>query len=303
MKKKTTKTTENEDSDTAQTIRNIIHNIIEKDKGIINSEFAQFLSQKLPQYYLLDDFYRLDFKSFQNNIVSQAIFTVDEAIHFLQYVDKKYKNEFDDERKQTPSFKMIPFVHLENADPSAAAAVLGSIKGVHLFEHLSQLSSSSNDVERDYDYELKEKDHEIKKLKSMNTNPALMNNDLFEACTKGNMEFLKKYFSENPEDINLTAFNGCTPLHYAVLYKHYKLMDYLLQRKAKLDIKSTRLFYSDKYPSKKVTPLHIAVFKDDLEAAKKLMNYGAPQNIQDENGKTPVEYASPEMLKILNSNE
>ena len=284
---------------TAQKIREIIGKINKEEDGDFPPEFTQFLAEKLPNFYEISEYYSLEFTFFQNYIVNQAIFTIEQAIQFLKYDDKNFKKEIDDERKQTPSFKMIPFIHLNDPDPTNSAAVLGSLSGIPLFEGLASLSANSTYVERDYEYDLKRKDSEIKILKSQKRDPSRDNIQFFNACSRGDIAFLEHYLFDNPDDINLQNLKGYTPLHFAVFNKNYEFMEFLLKKHAKLDLKTKDLFTGTKTPSKKVTPLHVAVFNNDLYAAKILISYGASPFIQDENGKSPLHYASPEMLKIL----
>ena len=288
-------------SGTADKIRNMIKKIIDNDYQNVDPDFITELSSKLPTFYKIEDYYKLDFPFFQREIVDQTSFTAAQAIDFLKYANTKYKNEYDADTKQSAAFKLLPFINLTEPSPESAAAVLGTIQGIPLFEDIDTLSLLATGVDRDYDYDLERKDHEIQTLKAEKKNQALHHTTFYSDCKNGDVKKVKLALDNHPEYINMQNIKGWTPLHFAVYYQRYPLLKFLLDHHANPNIKTKDLMMDVNSPSKQVTPLHLAVMKDDINAIEQLINNGADTNIRDEAGKTPSDYASNDNIrKALN---
>jgi ankyrin repeat protein len=94
------------------------------------------------------------------------------------------------------------------------------------------------------------------------------------ACRKGNFDTLK-----NMKNLNITDYEGRTPLHYASRYGHDAIIEFLLEKG--LDVSQ-----SD-YDG--ATPLHQAAFGGHVNTVQLLLSKGANTQAKDRKGKTPLD--------------
>uniref|UniRef100_A0A8V5G4P0 Uncharacterized protein n=1 Tax=Melopsittacus undulatus TaxID=13146 RepID=A0A8V5G4P0_MELUD len=115
--------------------------------------------------------------------------------------------------------------------------------------------------------------------------------DIFDAVTKGNLSELEKTLKDN--DINKLNPSSETLLHVAAANGHATVMEYLISKGAKVDVK-------DKNGR---TPLHRAAEKGHGDAVKALLQSGAYLYSLDMKGKTPLHLAAQNnhshIVKIL----
>jgi len=123
----------------------------------------------------------------------------------------------------------------------------------------------------------------------------------------------KDYFStvffliKQGADLNITAHNGCTALHYAVMSKKpdYSLIRFLLDHEVKVDSSCYKnmCVNKDKEYDGQHTPLHLAVIRGDKECIKILLDYKADKNLKTQLGKTTLdlaqEYNHQEIIQLL----
>jgi ankyrin repeat protein len=98
---------------------------------------------------------------------------------------------------------------------------------------------------------------------------------------------------QNRADVNGTAVDGTTPLHWAVHTENTELVDLLIGAKANVRA-------ADRYG---VTPLYLACSLTNVEIAERLLKAGADPNGQDQSGETLLSVAtragSPELVTAL----
>ncbi|CAG7823618.1 unnamed protein product, partial [Allacma fusca] len=87
-------------------------------------------------------------------------------------------------------------------------------------------------------------------------------------------------FSLQPEEHD-PSLKSCdseqmTPLHYAAMFGHTELVDFLANQESNLNA----------LDKNKCTPLHLAASKNSWKTAKYLILAGADAKIQDKNGRT-----------------
>uniref|UniRef100_A0A674IKV8 Uncharacterized protein n=1 Tax=Terrapene triunguis TaxID=2587831 RepID=A0A674IKV8_9SAUR len=103
---------------------------------------------------------------------------------------------------------------------------------------------------------------------------------IFDAAAKGDLSDLAKVLKEN--DINAVNASNETLLHIAAANGHVAIIEYLINKGAKLDVKD----------KKGRTPLHRAAEKGQDDAVKVLLQAGAYIYSLDKEAKTPLHLAA-----------
>lgn len=137
---------------------------------------------------------------------------------------------------------------------------------------------------------------------------------IFEACRNGNRQLVEEIYAADPESINAEDAKGYTPLILAVYNNQPEVVDFLLQKGAKLETGdgagNTALMgvcfkgYKDLAKlliesgadintrnSNGATALTFAATFGHLEIAEMLLKSGADITIPDARGKTPLDHA------------
>jgi len=83
-------------------------------------------------------------------------------------------------------------------------------------------------------------------------------------------------------DINATSEEGFTPLHQAALHGCHQIIKLLIKEGANVNSITKH---------NKATPLHLSVYKNNVECTELLLNNGALINAQDRSLRTPLHYA------------
>uniref|UniRef100_A0A8D0FMZ4 Uncharacterized protein n=1 Tax=Strix occidentalis caurina TaxID=311401 RepID=A0A8D0FMZ4_STROC len=104
--------------------------------------------------------------------------------------------------------------------------------------------------------------------------------DIFDAVAKGYLSELEKTWRDN--DIDALNSSSETLLHVAAANGHLTIMEYLISKGAKTDVKDR----------KGRTPLHRAAEKGHGDAVKVLLRHGAYMYSLDMEGKTPLHLAA-----------
>uniref|UniRef100_A0A8C8SU28 Ankyrin repeat protein n=1 Tax=Pelusios castaneus TaxID=367368 RepID=A0A8C8SU28_9SAUR len=102
---------------------------------------------------------------------------------------------------------------------------------------------------------------------------------IFDAAAKGDLSDLEKVLKEN--DINAVNSSNETLLHIAAANGHVAIIEYLINKGAKLEVKD----------KKGRTPLHRAAEKGQDDAVKVLLQAGAYIYGLDKDAKTPLHLA------------
>ncbi|XP_042320249.1 CARD- and ANK-domain containing inflammasome adapter protein-like [Sceloporus undulatus] len=107
-----------------------------------------------------------------------------------------------------------------------------------------------------------------------------LNSTVFDSVAKGNLSDLEKKIKKN--EVNAMNSSNETLLHVAAAHGHTEIIDYLISKGAKLEVK-------DKEGK---TPLHRAAEKGHGRAVKMLLQAGASIYSLDREGKAPLHLAS-----------
>lgn len=108
--------------------------------------------------------------------------------------------------------------------------------------------------------------------------------DLAKAAYNGELDKVKSYLKIGI-NVNERDKHGGTALHAAMFQKNTEIITLLIENKADINIQGL---------SNHFTPLHDAVWANNLEAAKILLKAGADPTIKNNKNQTPLEKAKIE---------
>ena len=121
--------------------------------------------------------------------------------------------------------------------------------------------------------------------------------DLAKAAYSSDLEKVKAYLKIGI-NVNERDKPGGTALHAAMFQKNMEIITLLLQHKADINIQGL---------SNHFTPLHDAVWANNLPAAEILLKAGADRSIKNNKGQTPLEKAKiegrSEMIQLLEASK
>ena len=121
--------------------------------------------------------------------------------------------------------------------------------------------------------------------------------DLAKAAYNGDTKKVKAYLKIGI-NVNERDKPGGTALHAAMFQKNIEVTNLLIQHKADVNIQGL---------SNHFTPLHDAVWANNLPAAEALLKAGADPTIKNNKGQTPLEKAKIEgridMIKLLEASK
>jgi len=104
--------------------------------------------------------------------------------------------------------------------------------------------------------------------------------DIYVAAARGNVARVLELLDRKPDLLNSFAPDGHIPLGLGAFFGHRAVVQLLLERGAKINVSSRN--------AQKVTALHGAVSRGDIEATKLLLDKGAEVNARQERGFTPL---------------
>jgi uncharacterized protein len=108
--------------------------------------------------------------------------------------------------------------------------------------------------------------------------------DVFEASALGDLETVRRLVRTDPKLVNAFAPDGFYPLGLAAFFGHRAIVEFLLKNGA--DVKAAAR------NAQKVTALHGAVARRDVEIVRMLLEAGADANVRQERGFVPLHDAA-----------
>lgn len=107
---------------------------------------------------------------------------------------------------------------------------------------------------------------------------------LHEAAASGQLDHLMHLLFAHPENINAFSNDGFTPLGLACYFGHEKIVKYLLQKGADVNLPSNNGF--------RVFPIHSAVAANSFAITLLLIDSKAEVNVTQQSGVTPLHSAA-----------
>lgn len=119
--------------------------------------------------------------------------------------------------------------------------------------------------------------------------------DVFEASAFGDFEAVRKLVGGDRALVNAFAADGFYPLGLAAFFGHRAIVEFLLKNGADVSLSARN--------AQKVTALHGAVARRDVEIVKLLLEAGADPNARQERGFAPLHDAAangnPALVELL----
>ena len=155
--------------------------------------------------------------------------------------------------------------------------------------------------------------------------------DIHEACAMGYLNEVKRNIGENKNNTNLFSADGFTPLILACYFGYYDIVDFLIDKGAKINLKAKNesvvapvnsavasgneqivklLLEAGANPNltqqSGITPLHSAAYRGDEKICKLLVEYGSDVMARSDDGRTALDFANESgnsrLIKLLSDN-
>ena len=218
-------------------------------------------------------------------------------------------------------------------------SILGLFTNCQILQCLYTLYKENQQLpQKDYDYELNQKDREIEKQRQkikelesktkidfqhITEKPKDFESDIFKACKEGKLASVQWLIEKENIDKNIRDKFHNTPIHIASLNGHLQIVQYLIDvQNVDKEIKGfherTPLHHAcknGKFPiveyliSKGAnveeseengwTPLHFVSCYGKIDIIKYLISKGANKNAKNKSGKTPYDYCHDLEIKNL----
>ena len=108
--------------------------------------------------------------------------------------------------------------------------------------------------------------------------PAAQSQEVFDLLRKGDVPAVKALIEKSPQLVEARDGDGDTPLHYAALGGNVELINYLIDKGAKIELPN----------AEHKTALHFAAVNDRKEAVSALLKRGAALETKDDYGRTAL---------------
>ena len=245
---------------------------------------------KLPLTNIFSVFSKIDFNYF------------DESINAFDVLQNIIKNVIKAHNEEKETLLLLHYIDTSAFSLSldSIVTIVGLFSNCQILKKLNYLYKESRQIpEKDYEYELLEKDKEIKEYQEqININflpitekPSNFESNIFRACRDGKLtsvQWLIEKENVSPTtkiESNNSSYNfykDDTLMHVASQYSHLHIVQYLLQKhKVDINIKG----------SNERTPLHYACQEGHLPVVQYLIEKGANIEAKDSLHYTPLHYA------------
>ena len=236
--------------------------------------YEEKLSNNLENAYKIKDFYNLPNLNLCKIINQSSDLSVEIA-------SKVLRNYCSINPNGAPI--LLNYISLPSATFDECCQVISSLVTSPICR---QLGEQNKEIDVDWDYELHQKETELKdlreKLKYENIQlPLNYEPNIFKACKNGNFDSVR-YMVYKHTNIEVKDSNGCTPLIISIAYDQQEITELLVENGSNIE-------NPDPLGN---TPLMIAAAAGNIEIVKYLVSRGANVNASSDSGNTALQYAS-----------
>ena len=261
--------------------------------------FEDELIENIEELSKNTDFFNLSLTNIFSVISKVKFDEIEENDNIMVIIQNIIKNLIKYHSKEKETILILQNINIETI-PFTYKEIFSFLELITNCPLLNQFCNSYKEYQqlpdKDIEYEMKQKEKEIEKLKEkikeekahsnfspISMRPEDFDKDIFHACMKGDISSLRWLIEK--QHVNPTIQNTYkdTPIHIAAQYGHLIIVKYLDECKhVDLNIKG----WFEK------TPLHYACENGYIEIAKYLVSKGAYINVKCGGGYTPLHFAA-----------
>ena len=258
------------------------------DQDAIKS-YEKKLSKVIGKIYELKEFYELPIPTFLSIINDADFADLSNPVDVLSAIIRNYVNY-----RHENSGILLNFIHITGCifTTTQLISILKNFTNCELCQALADSYQEEIKLpERDFEYELNQKEEQIKNLKAsggftpLTEKPKDFEQDIFMATDQGKLTSVQYLIETKGVDPESKDIFGRTPLHIACeSSNNFNIIFYLL---------NFRKVSHDARDNKGNTPLHVACSCGELPIVTYLIEkHGALVETEDNEGRTPLYLAS-----------
>ena len=305
-----------------------VESILKKLRGEINgknrddviNDLEEILSENVEEIYMHDEFFQIPLTNIFSTISKIDFSLIEGEDHIMEILSCMIKNTVSAHIEEKETLMLLQNIDISSLFLSYQniISLLSLFTNCPFIIKLCELYNEEQQLPvKDYEYELKQKNEEIQKLRetqiqsskedltlstssSKNTEslsvdldkPTKLESNIFMACKKGMLSSVQWLIEKENVDPNIKVkfdnyeknlAKGNSPIHYAVESGHLPIVQYLIDKKG---VDKDSKGWNDR------TPLQIACKKGDITIIEYLISKGASLDAKDKDGWTPLHFAS-----------
>ena len=264
--------------------------LLEDEENSILDEIESEVAKDIESCSKNDAFYNLNFKRLLSIFSRTPPLQLKIASSILAKLSEKYSGDV---------CLLLKTINVEVNTCEDCCFLLSSIKGSHFCETVRTILASQSDVDVDWEFEIHQRDEEIKKLKEssmpklppippellkpLEAKPIRYDPNIHRACENGSLDSVK-YLIQNGTLIDKVDRDQVTPLMKACEFKKLPIVQYLIANGANIEAQDNAGW----------TPLLWAIRGGSKPVIDFLLQSGANIETGDQNNATPLMFAAEE---------
>ena len=289
-------------------LNKIVKKLAEKIKANESQDkinnFEDILSENIEELSKNEEFFNLPLKNIFSVISKVDFSEIDENDKIIEIIQNIIKNiilNHSDEKETILILQNIDTKTISFSSYEEIFSLLELITNCPILVNYCNLYKDDKQLaSRDYDFELLQKDEEVKDLKKelvklRNKFPPIIDKpkdfepNIFRACKDGKLTSVQWLIEKENENVyqilmkknGIDSFNigeGDSPIHVAARNGHLQIVQYLIERQ---NVEKNTKGNLER------TPLHYACLNDYLPIVQYLISKGANIALKDRNGDAP----------------